>query len=74
MNRTRSTPPTRLPELTAGGSPDEPPARRRRAPCTGCSARGATLAAQAWSTVDGQGRARVVDAVFDAVRPADVRD
>ncbi|WP_328849698.1 hypothetical protein [Micromonospora zamorensis] len=26
-------------------------------------------AAQAWSTVDGQGRARVVDAVFDAVRP-----
>ncbi|MFF5053004.1 PseG/SpsG family protein [Micromonospora sp. NPDC000663] len=29
--------------------------------------RRATLAAQAWSTVDGQGRARVVDAVLDAV-------
>ncbi|SIN42071.1 Spore coat polysaccharide biosynthesis protein SpsG, predicted glycosyltransferase [Micromonospora cremea] len=28
------------------------------------------LAARAWSTVDGRGRARVVDAVLDAVRPA----
>ncbi|WP_406081822.1 PseG/SpsG family protein [Micromonospora sp. NBC_00858] len=31
-----------------------------------------TLAARAWSTVDGRGRARVVDAVFDAVSPAAV--
>ncbi|MCG5438804.1 spore coat protein, partial [Micromonospora sp. PSH25] len=30
--------------------------------------RRATLGARAWSTVDGRGRARVVDAVFDAVR------
>ncbi|MEU4336283.1 spore coat protein [Micromonospora lupini] len=36
--------------------------------------RRATLAARAWSTVDGRGRARVVDAVFDAVRPAAVVD
>ncbi|MEU5784428.1 PseG/SpsG family protein [Micromonospora lupini] len=36
--------------------------------------RRAALAARAWSTVDGRGRARVVDAVFDAVRPAAVVD
>ncbi|MFC7709144.1 PseG/SpsG family protein [Micromonospora lupini] len=36
--------------------------------------RRAALAARAWSTVDGRGRARVVDAVFDAVRPKAVAD
>ncbi|MFF0176599.1 PseG/SpsG family protein [Micromonospora profundi] len=35
--------------------------------------RRAALAARAWSAVDGKGRARVVDAVFEALRPAALR-
>ncbi|GAB3957470.1 hypothetical protein GCM10027614_73010 [Micromonospora vulcania] len=34
--------------------------------------RRAALSARAWSTVDGQGRARVVDAVLDAARASAV--
>ncbi|MFG1919374.1 PseG/SpsG family protein [Micromonospora sp. NPDC048898] len=64
-----------LPELTAGGIAGR--AARATAARTlhgllSSPQRRATLAAQAWSTVDGQGRARVVDAVFDAVRAAAV--
>ncbi|MFI7661435.1 PseG/SpsG family protein [Micromonospora parva] len=62
-----------LPELTAGGVAGR--AARATAARTlhgllSTPQRRATLAARAWSTVDGQGRARVVDAVFDAVRVA----
>ncbi|MEU1244456.1 spore coat protein [Micromonospora parva] len=62
-----------LPELTAGGVAGR--AARATAARTlhrllSSPQRRATLAARAWSTVDGQGRARVVDAVFDAVRVA----
>ncbi|MEU8083122.1 spore coat protein [Micromonospora sp. NPDC049101] len=62
-----------LPELTTGGVAGR--AARATAARTlhgllSAPQRRATLAAQAWSTVDGQGRARVVDAVFDAVRAA----
>ncbi|RQX07357.1 PseG/SpsG family protein [Micromonospora inaquosa] len=64
-----------LPELTAGGVAGR--AARATAARTlhgllSSPQRRATLAARAWSTVTGQGRARVVDAVFDAVRPAAV--
>ncbi|WP_430503125.1 PseG/SpsG family protein [Micromonospora trifolii] len=64
-----------LPELTAGGVAGR--AARAAAARTlhgllSSPQRRATLAARAWSTVDGQGRARVVDAVFDAVRAAAV--
>ncbi|MGI5522265.1 PseG/SpsG family protein [Micromonospora sp. CA-259024] len=64
-----------LPELTAAGVAGR--AARAAAARTlhgllGSPQRRATLAAKAWSTVDGQGRARVVDAVFDAVRAAAV--
>ncbi|MGC4869529.1 PseG/SpsG family protein [Micromonospora sp. DT53] len=64
-----------LPELTAGGVAGR--AARATAARTlhgllSSPQRRATLAARAWSTVDGQGRARVVDAVFDAVRTAAV--
>ncbi|MEV4718875.1 spore coat protein [Micromonospora noduli] len=64
-----------LPELTAGGVAGR--AARATAARTlhgllSSPQRRATLAARAWSTVDGQGRARVVDAVFDAVRAAAV--
>ena len=64
-----------LPELTAGGVAGR--AARATAARTlhgllSSPQRRATLAARAWSTVDGQGRARVVDAVFDAVRAATV--
>lgn len=57
-----------LPELTAGGVAGR--AARAAAARTlhgllSSPQRRATLAARAWSTVDGQGRARVVDAVFD---------
>ncbi|MFE9917203.1 PseG/SpsG family protein [Micromonospora sp. NPDC005553] len=60
-----------LPELTASGVAGR--AARATAARTlhgllSSPQRRATLAARAWSTVDGQGRARVVDAVFDAVR------
>lgn len=59
-----------LPELTATGIPGR--AARATAARTlngllGSAQRRATLAARAWSAVDGQGRARVVDAVLDAV-------
>lgn len=62
-----------LPELTAGGVAGR--AARAAAARTlhgllGSPQRRATLAARAWSTIDGQGRARVVDEVFDAVRAA----
>ncbi|MEU8420746.1 spore coat protein [Micromonospora sp. NPDC048835] len=62
-----------LPDLTAGGVTGR--AARATAARTlhgllSSPQRRATLAARAWSTVDGQGRARVVDAVFDAVRAA----
>ncbi|WP_196924856.1 PseG/SpsG family protein [Micromonospora vinacea] len=65
-----------LPELTAGGVAGR--AARATAARTlhgllSSPQRRATLAARGWSTVDGQGRARVVDAVFDAVRAAAVR-
>ncbi|MEU7773399.1 spore coat protein [Micromonospora taraxaci] len=61
-----------LPELTAAGVAGR--AARAAAARTlhgllSSPQRRATLAGQARSTVDGQGRARVVDAVFDAVRP-----
>ncbi|MGC4759523.1 PseG/SpsG family protein [Micromonospora trifolii] len=64
-----------LPELTAGGVTGR--AARAAAARTlhgllSSPQRRATLAARAWSTVDGQGRARVVGAVFDAVRAAAV--
>ncbi|MFI6242974.1 PseG/SpsG family protein [Micromonospora sp. NPDC050795] len=64
-----------LPELTASGVAGR--AARATAARTlhgllSSPQRRATLAARAWSTVDGQGRARVVDAVFDAVRAATV--
>ncbi|MCG5454166.1 spore coat protein [Micromonospora sp. PSH03] len=64
-----------LPELTAGGVAGR--AARATAARTlhgllSSPQRRAALAARAWSTVDGQGRARVVDAVFDAVRAATV--
>ncbi|MET8267792.1 PseG/SpsG family protein [Micromonospora arida] len=64
-----------LPELTAGGVAGR--AARATAARTlhgllSSPQRRAMLAARAWSTVDGQGRARVVDAVFDAVRAATV--
>ncbi|MET8090420.1 spore coat protein [Micromonospora sp. NPDC005220] len=64
-----------LPELTAGGVAGR--AARATAARTlhgllSSPQRRAALAARAWSTVDGQGRARVVDAVFDAVRTAAV--
>ncbi|MEU8406521.1 spore coat protein [Micromonospora sp. NPDC048842] len=64
-----------LPELTAGGVAGR--AARATAARTlhgllSSPQRRATLAARAWATVDGQGRARVVDAVFDAVRAAAV--
>ncbi|MEU8156509.1 spore coat protein [Micromonospora sp. NPDC048986] len=64
-----------LPELTAAGVAGR--AARATAARTlhgllSSPQRRATLAARAWSTVDGQGRARVVDAVFDAVRAATV--
>ncbi|MEU8331252.1 spore coat protein [Micromonospora sp. NPDC048839] len=64
-----------LPELTAAGVAGR--AARAAAARTlhgllSSPQRRATLAAQAWSTVDGQGRARVVDAVLDAVRAAAV--
>lgn len=64
-----------LPELTAGGVAGR--AARATAARTlhgllSSPQRRATLAARGWSTVDGQGRARVVDAVFDAVRAATV--
>lgn len=60
-----------LPELTAAGVAGR--AARATAARTlhgllSSPQRRAKLAARAWSTVDGQGRARVVDAVFDAVR------
>ncbi|MGC4749702.1 PseG/SpsG family protein [Micromonospora sp. DT201] len=66
-----------LPELTAAGVAGR--ATRAAAARTlhgllSSPQRRATLAAQAWSTVDGQGRARVVDAVFEAVRAAAVTD
>ncbi|MBB5480202.1 spore coat polysaccharide biosynthesis predicted glycosyltransferase SpsG [Micromonospora parathelypteridis] len=66
-----------LPELTAAGVAGR--AARATAARTlhgllSSPQRRATLAAQAWSTVDGQGRARVVDAVLDAVRAAAVSD
>ncbi|MET8250605.1 spore coat protein [Micromonospora sp. NPDC005197] len=66
-----------LPELTGAGVPGR--AARATAARTlngllSSPQRRATLAARAWSTVDGRGRARVVDAVFDAVRPAAVAD
>ncbi len=59
-----------LPELTAAGVAGR--AARATAARTlhgllSSPQRRATLAARAWSTVDGQGRARVVNAVFDAV-------
>lgn len=62
-----------LPGLTAGGVAGR--AARATAARTlhgllSSPQRRATLAARAWSAVDGQGRARVVDAVFDAVRDA----
>ncbi len=62
-----------LPELTAGGVAGR--AARATAARTlhgllSSPQRRATLTARAWSTVDGHGRARVVDAVFDAVRVA----
>ncbi|MEU7850872.1 spore coat protein [Micromonospora parva] len=65
-----------LPELTAGGVAGR--AARATAARTlhgllSAPQRRATLAARAWSTVDGQGRARVVDAVFDATRVAVTR-
>ncbi|MER7587701.1 spore coat protein [Micromonospora sp. NPDC127501] len=64
-----------LPELTAGGVAGR--AARATAAQTlrgllSSPQRRATLAARAWATVDGQGRTRVVDAVFDAVRAATV--
>ncbi|WP_327043356.1 spore coat protein [Micromonospora ureilytica] len=64
-----------LPELTAGGVAGR--AARATAARTlhgllSSPQRRTTLATRAWSTVDGQGRARVVDAVFDAVRAAAV--
>ncbi|MET7371712.1 PseG/SpsG family protein [Micromonospora arida] len=64
-----------LPELTADGVAGR--AARATAARTlhgllSSPQRRAMLAARAWSTVDGQGRARVVDAVFDAVRAATV--
>ncbi|MEV4825839.1 spore coat protein [Micromonospora sp. NPDC049274] len=66
-----------LPELTVAGVPGR--AARAAAARTlhgllSSPQRRAALAARAWSTVDGRGRARVVDAVFDAVRPAPVGD
>ncbi|MGC4810934.1 PseG/SpsG family protein [Micromonospora sp. DT228] len=62
-----------LPELTAAGVAGR--AARAAAARTllgllSSPQRRATLAARAWSTVDGRGRSRVVDAVFDAVRAA----
>ncbi len=64
-----------LPELTAGGVAGR--AARATAAQTlhgllSSPQRRATLAARAWSTVDGRGRARVVDAVLNAVRAATV--
>ncbi|MDG9679075.1 spore coat protein [Micromonospora sp. DH14] len=62
-----------LPELTAGGVAGRAAratAARSLHGLLSTPQRRATLAARAWSTVDGQGRARVVDAVFDAVRVA----
>ncbi|WP_433320734.1 PseG/SpsG family protein [Micromonospora sp. CA-269861] len=64
-----------LPELTAGGVAGR--AARATAARTlhgllSSPQRRSALAARAWSTVDGQGRARVVDEVFDAVRAAAV--
>ncbi|MFG3554437.1 PseG/SpsG family protein [Micromonospora sp. NPDC047557] len=66
-----------LPELTGAGVPGR--AARATAARTlngllSSPQRRAALAARAWSTVDGRGRARVVDAVFEAVRPAAVAD
>ncbi|MFF0315752.1 PseG/SpsG family protein [Micromonospora sp. NPDC005252] len=66
-----------LPELTGPGVPGR--AARATAAWTlngllSSPQRRAALAARAWSGVDGRGRARVVDAVFDAVRPAAVAD
>ncbi|MGW5560077.1 PseG/SpsG family protein [Micromonospora sp. NPDC003944] len=59
-----------LPELTAGGVAGR--AARATAARTlhgllSSPPRRAALAARAWSSVDGKGRARVVDAVFEAV-------
>ncbi|MEV4656067.1 spore coat protein [Micromonospora sp. NPDC049301] len=64
-----------LPELTAAGVAGR--AARATAARTlhgllSSPQRRTALAARAWSTVDGRGRARVVDAVFDAVRPATI--
>ncbi|KAB1942246.1 spore coat protein [Micromonospora sp. ALFpr18c] len=63
-----------LPELTAAGVAGR--AARATAARTlngllSSPQRRTALAARAWSTVDGQGRGRVVDAVFDAVRATD---
>lgn len=62
-----------LPELTAGGVAGR--AARATAARTlhgllSSPQRRATLAARGWSTIDGQGRSRVVDALFDAVHAA----
>ncbi|MCG5452036.1 MULTISPECIES: PseG/SpsG family protein [Micromonospora] len=64
-----------LPELTAvgvAGRATRATAARTLHGLLSSPQRRAALAERAWSTVDGQGRARVVDAVFDAVRTAAV--
>ncbi|MFF0254103.1 PseG/SpsG family protein [Micromonospora zamorensis] len=64
-----------LPELTAAGvagRATRAAAARTLLGLLSSPQRRATLAGKAWSTVDGRGRARVVDAVLDAVRPAAV--
>lgn len=62
-----------LPELTAAGvagRATRAAAARTLLGLLSSPQRRATLAAKAWSTVDGQGRARVVDAVLEAVHPS----
>ncbi|WFE54985.1 spore coat protein [Micromonospora sp. WMMD1155] len=61
-----------LPELTAtgvAGRATRATAARTLHGLLSSPQRRATLAARAWATIDGRGRARVVDAVFEAVRP-----
>ncbi|MFD6565610.1 PseG/SpsG family protein [Micromonospora profundi] len=65
-----------LPELAEGGLPGRTAraaAARTLYGLLSSPQRRAALAARAWSAVDGQGRARVVNAVLDALRPAALR-
>ncbi|MEV1017952.1 spore coat protein [Micromonospora sp. NPDC049801] len=61
-----------LPELTAAGLPGRTARATAARTLNGLLSsprRRAALAARAWAAVDGQGRARVVDAVLEAITP-----